>query len=569
MTTTTTTTEDNLLYSIKPVPLFADRFTRSNRQFEKMQDEYRARHGGITTLYDQGPGKLQDQQTQLSQGYLSDEMKSLLSTLPDDFKGEVLKNPKLLAWVEKFLDPYDYEFKLRLVNCYENDHIVQTALDRKVDFVFGKGTSFEFKPLYSMISATESAQQMRQALEQALGGQDTKDLQNYVAKVDYMTDIKPMQKTLSAQAMVGGRAAAFIEKWDAENKFGFPEGTPRILKPLNFTFMDNVGVHPDTWDMLYVRYSDFPASRRYIATEDMLYAARSDNHVTPLSLYYGRSDLRPILALSEINRQLNEQAFAEIATKMWSGTGVWKLQSMDQSQIDAFADKVSNNPSNQIATNQLAEYLPVTVPHDLRGLLELRANNVIEILSQLKIPSPLVNRESVTNRATIDAVLQASTVSVFAQERDWWGHIMNKQWYLSLLSLWLTMNGANQSMEGTNQQADVERLAYGIFQTYQDITLETAESKAQQLVYLTQAQILQNIPIEVTLQFLGEPWSNAIEAIKMQQQQNQMMQQKAQELQAQKLQQSQQMIDKGMSPYGNIGSNQASGKQSQSQPSNA
>lgn len=543
-------------FKFTTVKLFAERHLESKGYFDKQINEYRARNAGSTT------GLFQTDTTQmqqaLSQGYLSDLMKAQLAALPPDLRTKVLQNPKMLAWIEKFIDPYDYEYKIRLVNAYENDHIIQSAIDRKIDFIFGRQTGFEFRPLLSMFNINQSPAEAKQALDAVLGQSDRDSLQKFVSKVDYITEFQPTSKALCVSGMVGGRGGAFIEKFDEPNKYGFPEGTPMILKPLNFTYMQQVGVHPDSWDLLYVRYMDFPQDRQYIAAQDLLYVTRNDNHITPLSLYYGRSDLRPILALSEVNRMLNEQDFPEIAAKMWAGTGVWKINSMDDAQIKKFGQSIL--PGVTAVVNQQAEYIPVAISHDIRGLLELRSNNIIEILAQLNIPSPLMNREAMTNRATMEEVIKAWTASVLSEERNWWGAMINRQWYMTLLSLWYTQNGGSKNLEGTNDATDIEELGYEIVITFLDVILETFQSKAQGLVFLQQAGLLQFIPLEKQLQFIG--WDDIIEAAKEMQQQNQIAQQKAQEIQQQKMNMQQQLVQKGVNPFGQQSTSEQAQQQS-------
>ena len=96
------------------------------------------------------------------------------------------------------------------------------------------------------------------------------------------------------------------------------------LNVLNSKLLGDVEVNHETWEFLGVHYRDLPKQDDLLEAQDIIYITRNDYHISSGSMYYGLSDLEPIIDGSETKRIIKQEDLKEIARALWAGFG-WML----------------------------------------------------------------------------------------------------------------------------------------------------------------------------------------------------------------------------------------------------
>jgi hypothetical protein len=366
--------------------------------------------------------------------------------LPSDY---TKKTPAARILENYFEDPYPRKYKARLAQAQEFDYVVSASTDVLIQYILGR----DFKATVYPISRNTLNNQ--QEIDQALSdeGLDLKardKLQTYIDKVDLNCELKTMLKGALSQKFTYGRAALWIKraKKDIETypelaDFGFKEGTPTQLLPLNSYYLGQVYSDVDTWEPTGVLYEEGkifgmdPSTNKPYKTfdmpiEDIIYFTHRNYNIVPKSFNYGMALLQTIMPVSEVNRRLNERVFPEINTSSWAGTGIIHFDGLNTREMDAFVQAMMA-PGNWKGTNQQATIETHKLPIDGQFLLDQRNENIRQALMQLRIPSVLMNFENVTNRATTEAVLTVWQETVLEAERDALRDTMWKYWYRPLM----------------------------------------------------------------------------------------------------------------------------------------
>jgi hypothetical protein len=344
-----------------------------------------------------------------------------------------------------FLPPYTQEYKARLANCWEFDHVVRGAIEVLIEYVFGRGMKSTIYPVSRDQLKTE--EEVTAALTNAgISQQEAEQEQKFLDTVDLACELETHARAAYAQAVTFGNAALWIERAKADildselAGFGFKEGTPTQLKPLSSYYLWQTKVDPNTWDVLEIEYLDGqifgidPSTQRFydkypVPIDEIIYFTRNNNHVPPNTYGYGFSDLQPILALSEANRRINEEILNEINTAMWSGSGLWTFQGLSTEEMQIFIDNMQ--PGLHQALNQNVQFQEIKLQYDIMGLLEQRDRNTKQILMMLNVPGVVLQYSDIgsTARATAEVAVDVWQATKLEAERNWLRLILNKYWY--------------------------------------------------------------------------------------------------------------------------------------------
>jgi hypothetical protein len=76
----------------------------------------------------------------------------------------------------------------------------------------------------------------------------------------------------------------------------------------------------------------------------MIYLPNLDIHLSPDSLYYGLSDIEPVVHISETNRIMDEEDFKEIARSAWAANGIIQIDTQDSAQSDGAVSNFIPDP---------------------------------------------------------------------------------------------------------------------------------------------------------------------------------------------------------------------------------
>jgi hypothetical protein len=359
------------------------------------------------------------------------------------------KSQKARVQPTHFLPPYTQEYKARLANCWEFDHIVRGAIDVLIEYTFGRGIKSTLYPVSR--DQLKTQEEVEQALVSAgISMQEQEQTQKFIDKVDQACEIELNSKAAMAQAITYGNAALWIERANADildselAGFGFKGGTPTQVKPLSSYYLWQTKVDPNTWELQEIEYLDGqifgidPATQRAydkypVPVSEIIYFVRNNYHVPPNTYSYGFSDLQPILALSEANRRINEEIINEINTSMWAGSGLWTFAGLSTEEMQTFIDNME--PGLHQALNQNVSFQEIKLNYDIQGLLDERDRNSKQILMQLNVPGVVLQYTDIGSvaRATAEVAVDVWQATKLEAERNWLRMTLNKYWYAPLL----------------------------------------------------------------------------------------------------------------------------------------
>ena len=363
---------------------------------------------------------------------------------------------KELLNAEKFKDPYGVEFKRLLWDMYCNDYIAAEAVNIKNWAAHANQTQAKVMPIGRRVY--ESEEELNKALDKAMPSEDKRNgLIEYVEKVDRITAMGYYKQDLAKQATVGGRAALFIETFeDEDNEYGFQVGTPAVLKPLHWSYLNQVRVNTDDWKFNSVRYTDFETAsdptQSFIPASKLIYVTRNDHMITPNNLFYGLSDFHSIWKISNIIRQCEEVDIPEIVTSMWAQAGYFKFSNMNTNEMDTFMSSLG--PGLYRGFNNRIEYVPVPLKHDGWFIITLLQNMISHMLMKLRVPEFLYSMSKATSRSAVEIEMNVFRDIVLAAERWWLERHLQEQWYSHLVGLYTgEMDPRKQTVEIQQQYA--------------------------------------------------------------------------------------------------------------------
>lgn len=404
---------------------FQAKAKRNNQLTSYTDIRSRERTAGVTSLVDFSRGEFQSRETGLT-----------FYGIP---RNDTNTDPSL-----RFIDPYTDQYKGRLINCFLFDPICNEAIRVRVAHLLGSATSINFYPSTGVIYDSDVA--AKQALLSIINEQQQSQLREYIWKVeDKICHLRDHLYTSIIQSFAGGRSALYYETAKLKNDYGVPEGTPVAIKPLHFSYLGQVKVDPETWELDSVEYKDnifqklqtaddiARGTNYYVPANKMIYFVREDEHMTPNDYLYGKSILQSVLSSSETLRYIIEEDLPELNKSQWAGSGFFEFQGMANEEIQNLLDALE--PGLKTAFNQPAKYTAIPAMGDATSLIKQLTELLQFMLIKLKVPTFLMNREDVTNRATTDTVSQIWQLTTLEQDRDWLRQILQRQWYDVLIYL--------------------------------------------------------------------------------------------------------------------------------------
>lgn len=357
----------------------------------------------------------------------------------------------------KFVDPLSRNTKNRLLQTYQ-DYTVCSAIATLIHYVLGMEIKATVYPVAREQLKTQEeidAKLNEIIAEFSLGPQSMQELQTFVDMVDLQCEL--YEKHLAeavAQSMVFGRAALWIVRANKQiedltipgnemlAKWGFKEGVPISLRPLDSINLGQVTVDTKSWEPKRVEYLGNLGSRDTSSTrteteeieiKDLVYFVRDDYNMIPDSYNYGFTRLLDAIPISENKRRLTKKVFAEINNNQWAGLNVYEIAGMSEKDMLAFVNSLK--PGRSKVTNQPIKVHSVNPQFDMPGNLEQLKQLTLSLLSTVKVPSFLMNYEQITNRATTEAVLIAWQQTVLEAEREWIRNVLWKYWYRPLIEI--------------------------------------------------------------------------------------------------------------------------------------
>lgn len=354
----------------------------------------------------------------------------------------------------KFKDPLSKKTKLRLMQTYQ-DYTVSSAIGVLIHYVLGQDMKATVYPVSreDLKTPDEVTEKLNDVIKEFdLGPTSMEDFQNFIDMVDLNCELynRHLPQAM-AQSYVYGRAALWIvrankdiESQELPSKWGFKEGVPVALRPIDSANLGQVIVDTKSWEPEIVEYegnlgsvdeiTKQRKSMEELKIEDLIYFTRDDYNIIPDSLNYGFSRLVDVIPVSENKRRLTKKVLAEINQNQWAGLNIYEIAGMSTKDLQAFADSLK--PGRNKVTNQPINVHNVKPEFDMMGNLEQLKQLHINILMGVTVPSVLLNFENITNRATTEAVLAAWQQTKLEAERTWIRMTLWKYWYRPLIEFY-------------------------------------------------------------------------------------------------------------------------------------
>lgn len=311
------------------------------------------------------------------------------------------------ARVPRLKAPYRQRELNRFEDTFRTDGIVKNAILKKWNFILGARTYVNLDADKEYDSDEERSAAI-QAVSEYKPYRIAKDKANAILK---NIDFRNVIHAAGVSTSVYGRSC--IEKVRDES------GTIVRLNVLNSKLLGDVEINEDTWEFVGVHYRDLPKTDDLLLSKDIIYLTKNDVHISPGSLYYGLSDLEPVIDGSETKRIAKQQDLKEIAKALWAGF-IWimfKNANVSAADIQSVIDKIK--PGVPTALEFDTELHVEKIAHDSPMLLNIIESMNREALRDLSVPSPLGGYEDVQNFATLQQTLIAWKESDLDAERAW------------------------------------------------------------------------------------------------------------------------------------------------------
>lgn len=325
------------------------------------------------------------------------------------------KNNK--AKVPRLKPPYRKRDLDRFEDCFRSDGCVRLGVTKKWNFILGAhiAVSLDVNKEY------QNDDERSEALNQIMSYEPYKIAMDKANELLRRVNFRRVIHAAGVQSSVYGRSCIEKVKDPANNN--------RIvrLNVLNSKLLGDVEVNPDTWEFLGVHYRDLPKDDDLLEKENIIYITRNDYHLSSGSLYYGLSDLEPVIDGSETKRIIKQEDLKEIARALWAGFG-WLLFKDPNITYTQMSEIVNNmKAGGWFATDQQVELHVQEIAQNAPMLLEIINEMNLETARDLSVPSPLVGYESSQNYANLVQTLISWKESDLDAERRWLTALVEEQ----------------------------------------------------------------------------------------------------------------------------------------------
>lgn len=354
------------------------------------------------------------------------------------------------------VDPYNNASKNRFEDTFRADKVAQRALLKKVTFILSN------KPSVTLDVNEEypTEELYKQALESIMTQQEFQKLLVDIKKINKTVRFYNHLITAEVQKRVFGRAALGVV---------LNSGLPTDLKPFSSKNLGKVYVDND-WKFTGVDYHDNLVAKQTFNASELIYLTHLDFNITPNTLFYGLSEFEGIAHDSETNRIVSEEDNKEAAKGQWAGVGVIKAPSItSDAQMTTLVNAMDPGKWNAINADVTMEVHALDPKID--QLTNLREANDKRIIRGIDVPQPTMGYEDVTNRATMDTVMQVYHATTLDFERQMLKAQIEPQWYDTLTMKLLNI-------------PDMAEAKARVVCEFEDLVFETFQDKATPILSL-------------------------------------------------------------------------------------
>ena len=320
------------------------------------------------------------------------------------------------AKVPRLKPPYRKRDLDRFEDCFRSDGAVRNGVSKKWNFILGAHTSVSL----DIAKEFQNDDDRANAMNQVLNYEPYKVAMDKANEVLRKCSFRKVLHAAGIQASVYGRSCIEKVRNPADNRIV-------RLNVLNSKLLGDVEVNKDTWEFLGVHYRDLPKGGDLLEAEDIIYITRNDYHISSGSMYYGLSDLEPIVDGSETKRIIKQEDLKEIARSLWAGFGwmLFKDPNITHEQMTEIVNKMKAGAWT--ATDQSVELQVQEIAQNAPMLLEIINEMNLETARDLSIPSPLLGYENKQNYSNLVQTLISWKESDLDAERRWLGDLIEAQ----------------------------------------------------------------------------------------------------------------------------------------------
>jgi hypothetical protein len=382
-------------------------------------------------------------------------------------------------------DPYTSAAKIQFEENARAEPMTRAALQKKMDYLFGKGIRTVLDTMYDDFDTTEAKSE---AISAIMSKKEYLDAKKVVDKVNKRCNTRHWFKAAGLNAKVYGRSALLKEYVDSK------DGHPTSVCLLYSRLLGNIYCDKNNPSKIsYIEYNTNENStynnKIYYEPEDLVYFDNWNVGLSPNTLGYGYSEIETIKDIGETNRVINEEDNKEFARSLWAGNILFKLPNLkNATEVENLLTNYDPGKAVAITSDITAEQLER--PNDLQAVTELNIQNDRRELRAVQMPQPLFF-EDVTNRATVQFILQAYKETSVEQERIWIKDIIEPQW---IYPIWAKELGYEEE-----QMAELDAKLTVEFEEY---NFDTFSQKIEAWLPLVQAGY---ISIERFLEKIGYP----------------------------------------------------------------
>lgn len=366
----------------------------------------------------------------------SSNLKSMVPRYDNIFgKSNKVKIPRLKP-------PYRKRDLDRFEDCFRSDGCVRLGVTKKWNFILGAHISVSLDVNKEYQNDDERAA----ALNQIMTYEPYKIAMDKANALLRKVNFRKVIHAAGIQASVYGRSC--IEK------VRDPANHNRIvrLNILNSKLLGDVEVNPDSWEFLGIHYRDLPKTEDLLEAENIIYVTRNDYHLSSGSMYYGLSDLEPVIDGSETKRIIKQEDLKEIARSLWAGFGWLKFldPNITHQQMTDIVNQMK--AGGWFATDQQVELKVEAIAKDAPMLLEIINEMNLETARDLAVPSPLVGYENKQNYSNLVQTLISWKESDLDAERKWLTALIEEQLLNEIFRNELEIQGVQIPAEGEEDE---------------------------------------------------------------------------------------------------------------------
>lgn len=294
-----------------------------------------------------------------------------------------------------------------------------TAVDKKMEFVVGKG----IKPAFELLDEKDYTDEQKQ-----------KELEQYDEILDDLINLDTKlgfrQRVYDAAIMakVFGRC---VMTWE-QNGEGIK--LPTAIKLIHPRDTGKVYIEQDDWSILKVDTFNPSAS---IPPDEMVYFVNRPDSPIRKTLLFGVSEMERIVGAARAYQRIIEYDMPELTTSAWAGYGMFRVKKMGRNSTDTDADlntllsSLKPGAFNAVsvdATDDI-QFDKIDLEPKFAELVQLAEFYERIMIGNFALPEALVGREEAQTYATLIGKIRLFMEGPVEADREWLSNIISQQWY--------------------------------------------------------------------------------------------------------------------------------------------